>query len=72
MGEGSPGWLPWLIGGAIAVLTGLVVFGGVRRIASVTQLLVPIMALAYLLLIVAIALANLVVRYLDLIRSRRA
>jgi AGCS family alanine or glycine:cation symporter len=32
------------------VLTGLVVFGGVRRIASVTQFLVPIMALAYLLL----------------------
>ena len=31
-------------------LTGLVVFGGVRRIASVTQILVPIMALAYLLL----------------------
>ncbi|WP_299091118.1 sodium:alanine symporter family protein [uncultured Microbacterium sp.] len=45
-----PDWLPWLIGGGIAALTALVVFGGVRRIASVTQLLVPIMALAYLLL----------------------
>lgn len=43
-------WLPWVIGPVIAVLTALVVFGGVRRIASVTQLLVPIMALAYLLL----------------------
>ena len=43
-------WLPWGIGLGIAVLTGLVVFGGVRRIASVTQILVPIMALAYLLL----------------------
>ncbi len=48
--EQVPGWLPWVIGAAIAVLTALVVFGGVRRIASVTQLLVPIMALAYLLL----------------------
>ena len=47
---GGPAWLPWGIGIGIAVLTGLVVFGGVRRIASVTQLLVPIMALAYLLL----------------------
>jgi alanine or glycine:cation symporter, AGCS family len=43
-------WLPWVVGAAIAVLTAMVVFGGVRRIASVTQLLVPIMALAYLLL----------------------
>jgi alanine or glycine:cation symporter, AGCS family len=43
-------WLPWVVGVGVALLTGLVVFGGVRRIASVTQLLVPIMALAYLLL----------------------
>ncbi len=43
-------WLPWGIGVGIAALTALVVFGGVRRIASVTQFLVPIMALAYLLL----------------------
>lgn len=43
-------WLPWVVGVAIAVLTGLVVFGGVRRIASVTQFLVPIMALLYLIL----------------------
>ncbi|RLK47542.1 alanine/glycine:cation symporter family protein [Microbacterium telephonicum] len=43
-------WLPWVVGGAVAVLTGLVVFGGVRRIASVTQFLVPLMALGYLLL----------------------
>jgi len=50
-------WLPWAIGGGIAVLTGLVVFGGVRRIAHVTQVLVPIMALAYLLLgLVVVAL----------------
>jgi AGCS family alanine or glycine:cation symporter len=50
-------WLPWGIGIGIALLTGLVVFGGVRRIASVTQFLVPIMALAYLLLgIVVVAL----------------
>jgi alanine or glycine:cation symporter, AGCS family len=50
-------WLPWLVGGGIAALTALVVFGGVRRIASVTQLLVPIMALAYLLLgLVVVAL----------------
>lgn len=50
-------WLPWGVGVGIAALTGLVVFGGVRRIASVTQFLVPIMALGYLLLgLVVVAL----------------
>ncbi|MDX2377388.1 alanine:cation symporter family protein [Microbacterium sp. LRZ72] len=48
-GEVAP-WVPWVVGGVIALLTGLVVFGGVRRIASVTQTLVPAMALIYLLL----------------------
>ncbi|WP_460946749.1 alanine/glycine:cation symporter family protein [Okibacterium endophyticum] len=43
-------WLPWLVGIALAVLTALVVFGGVRRIASVTQAVVPLMALLYLVL----------------------
>ncbi|GHD50310.1 alanine:cation symporter family protein [Mycetocola manganoxydans] len=42
-------WLPWVVGLALAFLTGLVVFGGVRRIASVTQAIVPLMALLYLL-----------------------
>lgn len=50
-------WLPWVVGAGVSVLTGLVVFGGVRRIASVTQVLVPIMALAYLALgVIVVAL----------------
>ncbi|TYC95969.1 alanine:cation symporter family protein [Arthrobacter echini] len=56
---GDAAWLPWMIGAVVAVLTALVVFGGVRRIASVTQLLVPIMALAYLLLGLAVVALNL-------------
>lgn len=44
------GWLTVGIGIVLAILTGLVVFGGVRRIASVTQAVVPAMALIYLLL----------------------
>jgi AGCS family alanine or glycine:cation symporter len=57
VGDDAPGWLPWVIGAVVALLTGLVVFGGVRRIASVTQFLVPIMALIYLLLgLVVVAL----------------
>ena len=50
MGGEDLAWLPWVIGIAVALLTALVVFGGVRRIASVTQTLVPLMALGYLLL----------------------
>ncbi|MGO2110644.1 MAG: alanine/glycine:cation symporter family protein [Pseudoclavibacter sp.] len=49
-GDDVVGWLPWAIGIALAALMALVVFGGVRRIASVTQTLVPLMALLYLLL----------------------
>ncbi|MDN3496815.1 alanine/glycine:cation symporter family protein [Planococcus sp. APC 4015] len=44
------GWMPWVVGIVLAVLMALVVFGGVRRIANVTQTLVPVMALLYLLL----------------------
>ncbi|WP_460798328.1 alanine/glycine:cation symporter family protein [Microbacterium sp. GXF0217] len=47
---GEVGWIPWVVGGVLAILTGLVVFGGVRRIASVSQAVVPAMALLYLIL----------------------
>ncbi len=49
-GDEAVGWLPWVTGIALAVLMAMVVFGGVRRIASVPQALVPLMALLYLLL----------------------
>jgi AGCS family alanine or glycine:cation symporter len=52
-------WLPAAIGAALVALTAAVVFGGIRRIAHVTQLLVPFMALAYLLLGTAVVLMNL-------------
>lgn len=39
----------WLFGVAMAVATGVVVLGGIRRIASVTDKLVPLMAGIYLL-----------------------
>lgn len=47
---GEISWIPPLIGVLLSVLTALVVFGGIRRIASVTQAVVPAMALLYLLL----------------------
>lgn len=48
--ESASSWLPLTTGIGLAVLMTLVIFGGVRRIASVTQTLVPLMALAYLAL----------------------
>ncbi|MGG7509877.1 alanine/glycine:cation symporter family protein [Plantibacter sp. YIM 135249] len=55
---GDVSWIPWVIGIVLAALTALVVFGGVRRIASVTQAVVPAMALLYLLLGLVIVAMN--------------
>lgn len=51
-------WLPLIAGLVTAGLTALTVFGGVRRIADVAQILVPVMALAYLLLGLAVVVVN--------------
>ena len=39
----------WLTGGVLVVLVGLVVFGGIKRIATFTEKIVPAMATIYLL-----------------------
>lgn len=49
-GEQSLAWLPWAVGLLLAALTAAVIFGGSRRIAHVTETLVPGMAVVYLLL----------------------
>lgn len=46
------------VGIAVAGVMALVVFGGVRRIASVTDKVVPIMALAYLIIGIIIVVGN--------------
>ncbi|RWZ46557.1 alanine:cation symporter family protein [Labedella phragmitis] len=55
---GGTTWIPVVVGVVLAVLTALVVFGGIRRIASVTQAVVPAMALGYLLLGLVIVAMN--------------
>ncbi|WP_066526137.1 alanine/glycine:cation symporter family protein [Corynebacterium bouchesdurhonense] len=47
-----------IIAAVLAVLTGLVIFGGVTRIASWTQVIVPFMAGAYILLGVWVLIVN--------------
>ncbi|MFF2370238.1 alanine/glycine:cation symporter family protein [Agromyces sp. NPDC058110] len=56
--DGGATWIPWVVGVVLAALTALVVFGGVRRIASVTQAVVPLMALIYLLIGLVIVAMN--------------
>lgn len=43
---------------AVAVVTALVVIGGIQRIASVTTIVVPFMAIAYVVICIAILIAN--------------
>ena len=46
VGAGSV--IPWIIAGLILLIDGLVIFGGVKKIADVTTYLTPIMAIIYL------------------------
>lgn len=51
-------WLPFVLAVGLSLLTGAVVFGGLRRIGKVTEALVPAMALLYLLLGLIIVAIN--------------
>lgn len=48
----------FVCGAVLAVLTGIIIFGGIKRIASFTEWLVPIMASAYILLALVITIIN--------------
>lgn len=49
-GEASPWWIPFVVGGGVAILTAAVIFGGVHRIATVSQSAIPVVAFAYLMI----------------------
>lgn len=49
--------LPWM-GVTLAVLTAAVIFGGIHRIARVSAAVVPVMAVAYLVLAIYIVVSN--------------
>lgn len=56
--EGSFGMDPILTGAALTLLTLLIIFGGIHRIAKVSSIIVPIMAIGYILLSVGIIIFN--------------
>ena len=47
-----------LVGIIITVLTAIIVFGGLKRIVSVTQIIVPVMAIAYIVIALLVVLMN--------------
>lgn len=49
---------PWLIGGILAVMAGAIVCGGLKRIAKFSEVVVPFMALSYLLVSIFILIIN--------------
>lgn len=48
----------WVMGGVLAVLAGVVIFGGIQRVAMLSALLVPVMAGIYLLIALIIFLMH--------------
>lgn len=63
---------PAIVGGVVAVLIGLVVIGGVQRIANVAQIVAPFMAILYIVLalvVLAFHIHDVPVVFMDMIRS---
>jgi AGCS family alanine or glycine:cation symporter len=56
--EASFGIPPWISGAVLAALLGLVIIGGIRRIAAVAARIVPLMGIIYALGALAVASSN--------------
>lgn len=56
--ESTFGFSPVVVGGILSILLGLVILGGITRIAAVTSKIVPIMALIYIIGAFAVIFAN--------------
>lgn len=52
------GWSPIYVGIGLVIMTGVIIFGGLRTIARTAEILVPAMALCYLLLALYIMAIN--------------
>ena len=54
----SFGWDPAIVGAIISVMTLVVIFGGIQRISRFSEIVVPVMAIAYILLAVTVIIMN--------------
>ena len=52
------GWNPLWVGCVIAAVSLFIVFGGIQRIAQVSAVLVPVMAISYVVLALVIIVMN--------------
>ena len=52
------GWNPAVVGIVLTTMALIIVFGGIHRIANVSSVLVPVMAIGYFLLVVVIIVTN--------------
>ncbi len=57
--EATFGFEPWIVGSVLSVLLGLVILGGITRIAAVTSKVVPFMAVIYIVGAFGVIFANL-------------
>ena len=48
----------WMVGLALVLLTAVIIFGGVKRIVKVTQFIVPIMAIFYIVIALYVVIVN--------------
>lgn len=54
----SFGWNPVIVGVIITIASMLVIFGGIQRISRFSEIVVPVMAIAYILLAIFILMMN--------------
>ena len=50
--------LRWVIGGVLALLIGVILIGGIKRIGSVTEKLIPFMSLLYIIFTLVVIFGN--------------
>jgi len=48
----------WLTGIALVIVLGLIIFGGIKRIAAAAEIIVPIMAVGYILIAILVIVYN--------------
>lgn len=57
--ESAMGVEPLVTGGLVAVLLGIIIFGGAKRIANAAQVIVPVMSVGYVILATIVIIGNL-------------
>lgn len=56
--DGAFGITPWVMGIIITILTALIIFGGIRAIARVSSVIVPFMAVGYIMVALIVIAMN--------------